>query len=338
MSELALLMIFSHLIADFPFQFNYINAKKNRYELDEENLRGRERTLKEQVHGILLHILIHFAVTLIIVFLYSIYIESLSMWKISCVIIISTFIHGVIDFIKEYFFPSIPKKNITESLQNRHRRIQIGAYLVDQFLHFTTIILLLWSWDFIDVTVNGVEKIFQFLIDGSQLNLSLLDRLVSIGIVIVFTTSFSGYLIEKLVRKIENNLEDTKKTISLHYDVTNVSSSGSNSRGKLIEDLRDTGLPIKSNGMQVEETITEIEYMAEKMKYGKYIGYLERLLIMVLVAMNSIGVIAFVVAIKALARFKQFEDRNFAEYYLLGTMVSILLGIISGGLIFRLIN
>lgn len=338
MSELALLLIFSHLIADFPFQFNCIKDKKNRYEIEQDNSRGRERTLKEQFFGIALHLFIHLAVTLIVLFLYSLYVDSLPNSKIFILITISLLLHGIIDWTKEYFFPSIPKKDISESEQNRHRKIQVGAYLGDQFLHFMIIILLLWNFGIISVTYEGIGKILQFLIDGSELNLSLLDRLTSIGIIIVFTTSFSGYLIEKLIRKIENNLEDTKKTISIHYDVTNVSSSGSNSRGKLIEDLRDTGLPIKSDGMQVEETITEIEYMSEKIKYGKYIGYLERLLIMVLVAMNAISVIAFVVAIKALARFKQFEDRNFAEYYLLGTMLSILLGIVSGGLIFRIIS
>ena len=40
--------------------------------------------------------------------------------------------------------------------------------------------------------------------------------------------------------------------------------------------------------------------------------------------------IGFVVAAKTLARFKQLDDRRFAEYYLLGTLASVSVALASG--------
>jgi hypothetical protein len=58
-------------------------------------------------------------------------------------------------------------------------------------------------------------------------------------------------------------------------------------------------------------------------RIGEAIGVLERLLVVVFVLTNSLAAIGFVVAAKTLARFKQLDDRAFAEYYLLGTLASV---------------
>lgn len=58
-------------------------------------------------------------------------------------------------------------------------------------------------------------------------------------------------------------------------------------------------------------------------RIGEAIGVLERLLVVVFVLTGSLAAIGFVVAAKTLARFKQLDDRAFAEYYLLGTLASV---------------
>ncbi len=63
---------------------------------------------------------------------------------------------------------------------------------------------------------------------------------------------------------------------------------------------------------------------------GRTIGILERLLILTLVVMDQWAGIAFVIAAKSLARFKEFDDRDFAEYYLIGTLTSALFAIAVG--------
>ena len=64
-------------------------------------------------------------------------------------------------------------------------------------------------------------------------------------------------------------------------------------------------------------------------RVGATIGILERILIVVFVLTGSEAAIGFVVAAKTLARFRLLDDRDFAEYYLLGTLASVAVAIVS---------
>ena len=65
-------------------------------------------------------------------------------------------------------------------------------------------------------------------------------------------------------------------------------------------------------------------------RIGATIGALERLLIVTFVLVGATAAVGVVVAVKTLARFKQLDDRGFAEYYLLGTLASVSVAIASG--------
>ena len=58
-------------------------------------------------------------------------------------------------------------------------------------------------------------------------------------------------------------------------------------------------------------------------RVGATIGVLERLLIVVFRLAGADAAIGFVVGAKTLARFRLLDDRDFAEYYLLGTLASV---------------
>ena len=64
-------------------------------------------------------------------------------------------------------------------------------------------------------------------------------------------------------------------------------------------------------------------------RVGATIGILERILIVVFVLTGTDVAIGFVVAAKTLARFRLLDDRDFAEYYLLGTLASVSVAIVS---------
>lgn len=68
---------------------------------------------------------------------------------------------------------------------------------------------------------------------------------------------------------------------------------------------------------------------------GKYIGNLERLMILFVVLVGSYETIGFIIAGKGLIRAKEFEDRDFAEYFLIGTFTSVGIAI-AVGLIIKL--
>ena len=68
----------------------------------------------------------------------------------------------------------------------------------------------------------------------------------------------------------------------------------------------------------------------ENLQAGRYIGMVERALILTLVVFGSISSLAMVLAAKSLARFGKLTDQQFAEYYLFGTLNSMLIALIAG--------
>lgn len=60
---------------------------------------------------------------------------------------------------------------------------------------------------------------------------------------------------------------------------------------------------------------------------GREIGTLERILAAGLVFLGQWGALGLVLAAKSLARIREFENRDFANYYLLGTLSSLLVAV-----------
>jgi hypothetical protein len=78
------------------------------------------------------------------------------------------------------------------------------------------------------------------------------------------------------------------------------------------------------NGLLKKDATKEEEIFIDEVKTGKWIGILERILISIFLFSNQISSIGFVIAVKSLARFKMMENKIFSEYYLLGTLSSVL--------------
>jgi hypothetical protein len=72
---------------------------------------------------------------------------------------------------------------------------------------------------------------------------------------------------------------------------------------------------------------------ADEYNRGRVIGLLERALIYVFVLTGQFGAIGFTLAAKGLTRFKELENRGFAEYVLIGTLLSSSLAIVIGLLV-----
>ena len=63
----------------------------------------------------------------------------------------------------------------------------------------------------------------------------------------------------------------------------------------------------------------------EQIKTGAFIGILERIIVILLFSMNEYGAAGLVFTAKSIARYNEIaENKNFAEYYLLGTLLSLL--------------
>lgn len=71
---------------------------------------------------------------------------------------------------------------------------------------------------------------------------------------------------------------------------------------------------------------------------GRFIGYLERVIIMTLVLLHQYDAIAFVFMAKSIARFDDLKKRHFAEYYLVGTLSSVAVALLIGLLLAYLLS
>lgn len=70
---------------------------------------------------------------------------------------------------------------------------------------------------------------------------------------------------------------------------------------------------------------------------GGLIGNLERLLSVIFLSLNQMSAIGLIYTAKSIARFKQIEEnKRFAEYYLIGTLYSILYSIIAYYLVMKI--
>ena len=63
---------------------------------------------------------------------------------------------------------------------------------------------------------------------------------------------------------------------------------------------------------------------------GEVIGVLERLVTFALVASGGFTAVGFVIAAKAAARYPLFKEKEFAEYFLIGTLTSVGLALLLG--------
>jgi hypothetical protein len=77
---------------------------------------------------------------------------------------------------------------------------------------------------------------------------------------------------------------------------------------------------------------------ATEFNRGRWIGNLERILLLAIVAEPSYPAIAFLMAAKSLIRSKELEDRAWAEYFLLGTLASVMVALGCGFFIRKVIE
>jgi len=68
----------------------------------------------------------------------------------------------------------------------------------------------------------------------------------------------------------------------------------------------------------------------ETARTGRLIGMLERLLLFVMALLGQWGAVGFILTAKSVARFDKLKRQDFADYYLIGTLASLLVAVVSG--------
>ena len=174
------------------------------------------------------------------------------------------------------------------------RRVkQAAAYWIDQALHIAAIIALTWLFVPIDwsLSFSRPEQVL-WILCFSLVTTELLGHGIALMLAPFAPRLIEAHFERKVTRK--EQLDGVLRTVT----------------------------------HEVEDSARS--YTTELNGIGRYIGLVERAIITLLVVTNATGAIGFIIALKALARFKQFEDRRFAEYYIIGSLLSILGAILCG--------
>jgi hypothetical protein len=204
--------------------------------------------------------------------------------------------HLLIDVFKIKLLNSIKIKN-DENIK------RVGFFILDQLLHVGMLILCCQL--FLGIKWTRIFGVFQ-----DDRGISPINSVLFIFIIIILATSVSGHIIRILLGSLPNQLLTFEGKYAFKHE--RKEAHFENKR------MGETGLSEEYN-----YTI----FSKHDLSRGKLIGYIERLLVLILTFYGSYPAIGFIVAAKSIARFKQMDDRDWAEYFLLGTLTSMLIGI-----------
>lgn len=300
MSELLFGLLFAHFFADFILQTNRINDLKN------------SKVQKEKYKGLVKHCSHHFFCYLSIYFIIYYFYTNQTITQS----LITSFTICVV-----HFFIDLAKGNF-DSKQNRTLFHSL-VFILDQILHVLSIYVVLYATRQIQFNQDNLVNFIKSFLSLNQdyVLFSLKDKIFLIGILVIITTHFYGYLIQIMLKPFNPSgvFKDTKLETKV----------------KLNSDAKGN----KVNEEHIYERIdVTTMYDNSPNPAGRYIGMIERLIILILMTTKSISAIGFIIALKALTRFKQFDDKNFSEYYLIGNLLSILLGFLTSYFVLRVIN
>ncbi|EKN65442.1 hypothetical protein BABA_19926 [Neobacillus bataviensis LMG 21833] len=259
--------------------------------------------VKDKQKNIKKHIIHHF-------FMSALILGGFLIFQFKAVNILHSFIFPLVFIVVSHFLIDVVKMKMLDTIKisNEENLKRLGFFILDQLLHLFMIILACHL--FINISYNKILEVFA---EGSQLG--TVNAWLFIVIMVILTTSVSGHAIRILLGSIPNQLLSFEGRYAFKADRQ---EEGFANRGKM--------------GLTEEYHYTI--FSKHDLSRGKLIGYIERLLVLVLTFYSAYPAIGFIVAAKSIARFKQMDDRNWAEYFLLGTLTSMFIGI-SLGIILR---
>lgn len=296
------LLVFGHVIADFVLQDNTLAQQK-----------------KNDFKGMYKHIRHHFLVNAVLLLPYLAFTNHL--WWI---IIVLAIVHGAIDMIKVKYDKVVTGKGFE-------------SFIADQMGH---IIFIGACYPFIkDIQVSPfAQTVSSCVLDNYPVFLNVTKQQVCNAVIILtgYIFNFKGatvitvQVLDKYL-PLKKDEEDSKKEFAKRviekyefqrHDKTNENASV------------EIAITEKYDSRQVSEAEQAVLSKEQgKKNAGEAIGILERILILTLVLQKNYATIGVVLAGKTLARYKKLEEKNFAEYFLIGTFTSIILAFFTGILI-----
>jgi hypothetical protein len=192
--------------------------------------------------------------------------------------------HLLIDLAKYYYMTTIHKAPLPPQVQR-------SLYLGDQALHIACIFIVSFL-----LTINGVElephpTIWKFF-----------------EIIEIWPFDFISWSAMLLLIWKPANIT-IKQLLCLYKP------------GEDVISLVKVSDSLEKMPSETEKDRKEVEESSKKI--GGFIGFLERLILLILLSINQYSAMGLVLTAKSIARYnKIIENKEFAEYYLLGTLLS----------------
>ncbi len=301
-----LVLLLAHVIADFVTQTTNMIEQKRIF------------TSRFFSEGLLYHCIHHLGISFI---LCIVFLE----WSNAFLFIIPmvTIAHYFVDVAKLKWEKSISVKRLTKPSGEKpwydyFISKRMTYFIGDQLIHLASLYIILRIFGY---HLSNSEFMRLFTLDIYQTDLVV--RYIVLILLFVLVTYPSAYFISILM----GDFEDRK--------VENEIAATLDSKNEQIEHLKEiqTDLVITESYQEVKDNYSlQVQYhkyhSANENPRGRYIGILERILIVIFIVQNLFQGLALIIAMKTLTRFKQFEDKGFAEYYLIGTLLSLMIGIV----------
>ncbi|MDQ1002349.1 putative membrane protein YwzB [Neobacillus niacini] len=222
--------------------------------------------------------------------------------------VFSRLVFPLVFIVSSHFLIDILKIRLFDTLKISHEENlkRASFFLIDQLIHL--VLILLAGQLFLGVKLAGIHEFFLY---GKELG--TINSVLFIFIVIILATSVSGHLIKIILGSLPNQLLTFEGKYTFKNERQEAQFANNHSGNRALTE-------------EYNYTI----FSKHDLSRGKLIGYIERLLVLVLTFYSAYPAIGFIVAAKSIARFKQMDDRNWAEYFLLGTLTSMFIGITLG--------
>ena len=231
------------------------------------------------------------------------------------------------------------------SLVEQKRRGKFSAYLLHGLIHYFTSILLVGFFvrasaaSFRTYLVLLLLTAIHLLLDATKIRLTARDVLrndaltyASDQLIHFFTIVFAAWLLTpgmalaQLFAFAGLSRAAQTKWFAVPIVYIGVVFGG----GYLIRDLT-RGMAESIKNQSPAESGEELQ------NAGLYIGWLERFLVVTALLLHSPATVGLILTAKSIARYPEFKSKRFAEYFLIGTLLSIAVALLGGIVLAKLL-
>ena len=169
---------------------------------------------------------------------------------------------------------------------------------------------------------RGRVALTSFQGGSDNLRSFLIDQVLHVGTVAGTALILAGTPLRDLLLEAARTHFDKQKVLFVLVVYTGVIFAGGQVIGYLTKPM------LKRTALTIDESADALEHA------GLYIGWLERFIVLTALMLQSPATVGLILTAKSIARYPEFKSVRFAEYFLLGTLLSLSIGV-GGGLLLQ---